>query len=185
MVIHEKALVQEMKQAFKGWGYTVIVRPGDKWVFKTDGWMVQIDGQGNVPNEVLALIVLHMGELPKKESACRIYKTDTGPAIQKEVFAVANEAIEKLEALARNSEQENIQRTKLALGMFRVWQKEENMEIFLMDPNDTRIIDSKETVAVGDNIYAEGDISWVFVHRRLDGDKAHIDHLAQMQWVQK
>ena len=71
MIIHEKALVQEMKQAYKGWGYTVIVRAGDRWVFKTDGWMVQIDGQENVPNEVLALIVLHMGELPKKESACR------------------------------------------------------------------------------------------------------------------
>ena len=186
MIINEKALVQEMKAAYKGWGYTVIVRPGDKWVFKTDSWMVQIDGQGNVPNTVLSLIVLHMGELPKKESACRIYKVDTGPAIQKEVFAVVNEAIEKLEALALNSEPEPIQRTKLMFGSYRVWQKEEDMEIFLMDPNDTRIIDSKEIVAVGEGIYAEGDISWAFALRRIDAaEKAHIDHLAQMQWVEK
>jgi len=186
MVIHEKALVQEMKQAYKGWGYTVIVRPGDKWVFKTDSWTVQIDGQANVPREALALIVLHMGELPKKESACRIYKVDTGPAIQKEVFAVANETIEKLEALARNSEQQQIHRTKLSFGVYRVWQKEEDMEIFLMDPNDTRIIDSKEFVALDQGIYAEGDISWAFALRRVDSmEKTHIDHLAQMQWVQK
>ena len=185
MVINEKALVKEMKEAYKGWGYTVIVRPGDKWVFKTDSWAVQIDGQGNVPNEVLALIVLHMGELPKKESACRIYKADTGPAIQKEVFAVANEAIEKLEALARNSEQAGIQRTKLMFGAYRVWQKEEDLAIFLMDPNDTRIVDSKEIVAVGDGIYAEGDISWAFALRRIDAaEKAYVDHLSQMQWIE-
>lgn len=183
MIIHEKALVQEMKAAFKGWGYTVIVRPGDKWVFKTDTWAVQIDGQENVPNEALSLIVLHMGELPKKESACRIYKVDTGPAIQKEVFAVANEAIEKLEALVRSSEQNEIQRTKLMFGAYRVWQKEKDMGIFLMDPNDTRLIDSKEIVAVGEGIYAEGDISWAFALRRMDSaEKAHIDHLAEIQW---
>lgn len=186
MVIHEKALVQEMKEAYKGWGYTVIVRPGDKWVFKTDSWAVQIDGQGNVPNEVLSLIVLHMGELPKKESACRIYKVDTGPAIQKEVFAVVNEAIEKLEKQVVHSEQAEIQRTKLMFGTYRVWQKEKDMEIFLMDPHDTRLIDSKEIVAVGEGIYAEGDISWAFALRRMDtAEKVHIDHLAQMQWIQK
>ena len=187
MIINEKALVQEMKQAYKGWGYTVIVRPGDKWVFKTDSWMVQIDGQGNVPNEVLALIVLHMGELPKKESVCRIYKVDTGPAIQKEVFAVANEAIVKLEKMVEEADaQEPIQRTKLMFGTYRVWQKEKDMEIFLMDPHDTRLIDSSEIVAVGEGVYAEGDISWAFALRRMDAaEKVHIDHLAEIQWVEK
>lgn len=66
MVVNDKALVREMKEAFKGWGYTVMVVSGDKWVIGSkDNWTVVIDGQNNVPNEVLALIVLHMGELPK------------------------------------------------------------------------------------------------------------------------
>ena len=66
MVIDEKALVRELKEAYKGWGYTVMVTDHDKWVFRSaDNWVVMIDGQDNVPNEVLALIVLHMGHLPR------------------------------------------------------------------------------------------------------------------------
>ena len=188
MVVHEKALVQEMKDAYKGWGYTVVLRPGDRWVFKGAGWMVQIHGKENVPREVLSLIVLHMGDLPKPESACRVYKVDTGPAIQKEVFAVVNEEIEKLEELTGETDADpiRIQRTKLTIGTYRVWQKEENLEIFLMNPAFTRIIESKQTRVVGDYIFAEGDISWVYVCREIGaGERAHIENLSQMQWIEK
>lgn len=188
MVVHEKALVQEMKDAYKGWGYTVILRPDDRWVFKGDGWLVQIHGKENVPREVLSLIVLHMGDLPKKESACRVYKIDTGPAIQKEVFAVANEEIKKLEELTQETDADPvlIQRTKLMIGTYRVWQKDEDLEIFLMNPGHTRLIDSKQTRVVENYIFTEGDISWVYVCREIGaGERAHIDHLAQMQWIEK
>lgn len=188
MVIHEKALVQEMKSAYRGWGYTVAVRPDGRWAIYTPDWLVVMAGQGNVPNEVLALIVLHMGELPAYESAHRIYKCDTGPMIQKEVFAVVNEEIDKLMTLARieNHAARTIQRTKLMLGACQVWQKEHDLAIFLMDPGFTRLIDSKDTVQVADYVYAEGDTSSVFVKRAIGAaEKTHIDHLAQMQWVEQ
>ena len=63
MVVNEKALVRQLKSGYKKRGYTVLVRPDDTWVFKTEEWVVTIEGQRNVPNEVLSLIVLHMGYL--------------------------------------------------------------------------------------------------------------------------
>ena len=187
MVISEKALVQRMKEAYKGWGYTVAVRSGGKWAVYTPNWMVQIDGQGNVPNAVLALIVLHMGELPEQESAYRIYKIDTGPVIQKEVFAVVDAEIKKLveRAAQTGNFPQTIQRTKLTLGSWQVWQKEQDLEIYMMDPSYTRLIDSKHTQAVDDFVFAEGDISCVYVRREIGaGEKEHIDHLAAMQWIE-
>lgn len=187
MVINEKSLVQRMKEAYKGWGYTVTVGSNEKWAVYTPNWMVQIDGQNNVPNAVLALIVLHMGELPERESAHRIYKIDTGPVVQKEVFAVVDAEIKKLverTALTGNFPQ-TIQRTKLMLGSCQVWQKEQDLEIYMMDPAYTRLIDSKHTRAVDDFIYAKGDISSVYVRREIGaGEKAHLDHLAAMQWIE-
>lgn len=188
MVVHEKALVRQLKEGYKGWGYTVIVRPGDQWVFKTRAWVVTIDGQRNVPNEVLSLIVLHMGYLPVVGSCHRIYKTDTGPVIQKEVFAVANEEIEKLEDLRDDPEAPEVavQRTKLQLGSCRIWQREEDLGILMIDPEFEKLLERKKDIrAVGGAICAEGEISCVYIMKVANGgEKAHIDHLAQMQWIE-
>lgn len=187
MVINEKALVRQMKEAYKGWGYTVIRRPGGKWFFRTARWVVEIDGQGNVPNEVLSLIVLHTGELPNVESAARIYKTDTGPAIQKEVYAVANQDLQKLERQTDDATENTMfaQRTKLHLGHCRVWQKED-LGILLMDPAETSMIHTKDDImVVGDWLYADGESSRIWVSQQSgDGENAHIKHLSEMQWIQ-
>ena len=188
MVVHEKALVRQLKEGYKGWGYTVIVRPGDQWVFKTAAWVVTIDGQRNVPNEVLSLIVLHMGCLPQAQSCHRIYKTKNGPAIQKEVFAVAEMEIRELEALREdpNLPDVSVQRTKLQLGSCRVWQRREDLGILMIDPEFEQLLESKKDIrAVGSAICAEGEISCVYIMKVVNGAaKAHIDHLAQMQWIE-
>ena len=186
MIVNEKALVREMKDAFRGSGYTVMVRPGDSWVIHSGYWAVVIDGQNNVPNEVLSLIVLHMGFLPGMETAYRVYKTDTGPAIQEDVYAVADETIRKLEASRMEADKiADVQRTKLMLGNCRVWQQDKDLKILLIDPRYESILDSKQGVrAAGDAIFLSGGISCVYVMRVEAGaDNAQVAHLAQMQWV--
>lgn len=189
MVVHEKALMREMKEAYKGAGYTVMVRPGDEWVISSRAWAVAIEGQGNVPNEVLSLIVLHMGFLPERETAYRVYKTDTGPAVQQETYGVTNETFETLQKqrLETDNAPVQIRRTKLQLGHYRVWQQTVDLRVLLIDPRYETVIDRKNNVrTVGDAIYAEGEISCAYVMRVQDAaDKVQIEHLAQMQWVEK
>lgn len=188
MVINEKALVKEMKEAYKGWGYTVMVLPGGEWVFMTKAWAAEIDAQTNVPNEALSLIVLHMEYLPERETAYRIYKDESGPVIQQEVFSVAEATYTALCEQRRETDAKPLYcwQTKLRLGACRVWQRPSDLEILLIDPTYERIIESKKNIrVVGDAIYAEGQISCVYVMRVQNaGEQAHIEHLSQMQWIE-
>lgn len=186
MIVNEKALVRGMKEAYKGSGYTVLVRANDTWVIYCGYWAAIIDGQSNVPNEVLSLIVLHMGFLPGMETAYRVFKTDTGPAIQEEVYAVADETISKLEASRMQPDKiADIQQTKLMLRSYRVWQQEKDLKILLIDPKYESIMDSKLGVrSSGDAIFQAGGISCVYVMRvKTEANNAQIEHLSQMQWV--
>lgn len=188
MVINEKALVREMKDAFKSYGYTVFIRPGDVWVIRRPGsWSVEIDGQGNVPREVLSLLALHMGFLPKAETAYRVYKTDNGPAFQKEVYSVENEEYMTLEEARRDTDLTpvTVQPTRIRVGKCRVWQRPGDLGIQMIDPDYESIIKNKKNVrCVSKTIYAEGEISCVYVTEEMSAaTKVQLDHLAQMQWI--
>lgn len=189
MVINEKALVREMKSAFKAYGYTVFVRSGDVWVIRRPGnWSVEIDGQGNVPNEVLSLIVLHMGFLPRVETAYRVYKSDNGPAIQKEVFSVEDQEYRDLEEMraATDGKPVMIQQTRIRVGKCRVWQQKEDFGIRMIDPESEGIIRNRKNVrCVGTSIYVEGEISCAYIAETMSAaTKVQLEHLAQMQWIE-
>lgn len=187
MVINEKALIREMKEAYKGTGYTVAVDQDDTWTVSCGYWLAQIDGQHNVPNEILSLIVLHMGMLPKAGTAYRVYKTKDGPAVQDEVLSVALSYIKKLDIQRQETEDKPvyIRATRLRLGNCRVWQQAENLQILLIDPRYESVIDSKNNVRiVADTLFKEGEISCVYVCPvSKEQDKAQIQHLEQMQWI--
>jgi len=189
VVINEKALVRKMKEAYNDAGYTVVVGDSDTWVIRGHSWAAVISGANNVPRKALALMALHMGFLPEHESAYRVYKTDTGPLVQKEVFDVAIEPILALEGMrkAAGTGAERVLRSKLMFGVYRVWQQPVSMEILLIAPKDEDILENKKNVQkVGNALYAHGEISYVYVMRyHDDADKLQIDHLAQMQWVEE
>lgn len=187
MVVNDKALVREMKDAYKGWGYTVMVTTGDRWVFSSkDNWTVVIDGQNNVPNEVLALIVLHMGELPDSLQSYRVYKGDKGPCIQKEVYKVELESFENLEK-SRPLTDEEVRRTQLTYGRRRVWQQIEDKQVLLIDPRYEGLLEigaESKVCTVGQQIYLEGEISCVYISRaRGSASEAMLNHLAQIKWT--
>lgn len=189
MVIGEKALVREMKEAYKGWGYTVMRLPGDKWVIKSEGaWAVEIEGQDNVPNEVLALIVLHTGYLPHLERCYRVYKGSKCTVVQKEVFEVALQAWRTYEKMRQESDDDPVavRRTPLVYGRRRVWQKDDK-SVLLIDPRFEGLIETdgdRMIRSVGEDIYAEGEISCVFIGKARGGaNEELLDHLAQVSWT--
>ena len=190
MVINEKVLVREMKEAYKGWGYTVMVMPGDRWVIRRkDAWSVEIENQDNVPNEVLALMVLHMGYLPKAERCYRVYKGDKCTCVQREVYSVEEE--EYLSFVKERQKTDScpleIRRTSLIYGLRRVWQKREDKQILLIDPRFEGLMDhdgDQMIRTVGENIYLEGEISCVYITRARGGAAENLlDHLAQVSWT--
>ena len=190
MVINEKALVREMKQAYRYNGYTVMVMPSDRWVIKSKGeWAVVIQGQDNVPNEVLALIVLHMGKLPKPESSCVIYKGEKCSVIQKEVYATAaaDFAVMENERLQTEDEPVELRRTGLVYGRRRVWQQTGDLRIRLINPAYESLMDQDGTKMVrnvGDRICLEGEISCVYIYHAAGGaSEALVEHLAQVKWT--
>lgn len=190
MVVNDKVLVREMKEAYKGFGYSVMVTDEDKWVFqRNDAWAVEIEGQDNVPNEVLALIVLHMGHLPKAQQCYRIYKCDKGVGIQKEVYAVAVQNWKSFERAREETDgaPEEVRRTALVYGRRRMWQQIADKQVLLMDPRFEGLMDiGAESVvrAVGQQIYLEGEISCVYISQARGGaSEALLDHLAKVKWT--
>ena len=186
MVIDEKSLLRAMKTAYSGWGYTVAVTDRDVWVISTPAWIVRICSRDNVPNEVLALIVLHMGYLPEAETAYRIFKSDTGPAIQEKIY---NEAVDNIRTMEKvrydpDIRKHDIRKTKLHFGRYRVWQRPEDRQIFLVDPRyETMIVRQNNVHTVRTALCAAGEISSIYVFRELVEKEDQIEHLEQMQWV--
>lgn len=188
MVVNEKVLVREMKDAFKGWGYSVLRLPGDKWVIKSqDNWTVYIDGQNNVPNEVLALIVLHMGELPGSEHCYRIYKMEKSVCVQRVEYRMAAEDWAAWEKMREETDPKEVRRTSLVYGRRRVWQQLESGQILLIDPRFEGLMDiggDSQIITVGQNIYLEGEISCVYISRARGGaNEDLLEHLAQVKWT--
>lgn len=97
MVVNDKALVSNMKDAYNGGGYTVLVRPRGSHAIHTACWAVDIDN-AHVPREVLSLLALHMGLLPESGEAYKITKTKEGPNVQKVIYDVAEGPLRTLEA---------------------------------------------------------------------------------------
>lgn len=188
MVVNEKALVREMKEAYKGVGYTVMVMPGDRWVFMHgENWIVEIEGQDNVPREALALMVLHMGYLPRLQSCSRVYKAEKCTVIQKEVYAVAEDDYQKLMERIQDTDREEVRRTSLVYGRRRVWQQIENKGILLIDPKFESLLEvTGDSIIrrVGESVYLEGEISRVFISRSRGGaNESLLEHLAQVKWT--
>lgn len=185
MVVNEKALVREMKAAYKEGGYTVAVWDGD-WVISGTGWTVIVEGIGNVPREALSLIVLHMGFLPENGEAWEIFKGDNGPLIQKRVFEEAIEQVRRMEAEAEDAPANSeVRPTGLWLGNVRVWQRVADLKTILVSPRSSGIMkELKNVIVAGLWLALEGEISTVYIRAEDSlGREAKLEHLSRMRWI--
>lgn len=189
MVVNERALVREMKAAYKVAGYGVAVRSDGTWVFTAPEWAVVIEGAGNVPREVLSLVVLHMGFLPKHGEAWLVFKTNNGPQAQKQVFEVALEPVRKIEEMdaASARDPEWIYPSHIRMGQERLWQNPGNLEVMLVNPRFSSLMEETQGIhRVGKHICLGGAISWVYVSGSdNNGKDSQLEHLARMQWVEE
>ena len=189
MVIDEKALVREMKEAFKGGGYNVIVRPGGRTVIMCFSWAVEIDNE-NLPREVLSVLALHMGYLPEEGEAYKIMKGAKEPTVQKMIFDTAIEPVRKLDvqvAQAAAAVPVVVRKTLLTFDGWNVWQKTGNGGIVLVDPAYEGLMRKLDDVVfAGDAIYKEGAISRVYVMQGLAGKyENQLNRLGAILWVAK
>lgn len=189
MVISEKTLVRELKEAYKGGGYIVITRPGGRTAFWTPNWTVEIDND-NLPREVLALLALHMGCLPEEGRAYKILKGKDEPTVQTMLFETAIIPIRNLEgavALAADTVPVPVRKTVLTFDGWNIWQKTGNNGILLVDPAYEQLMRKLEDVTVaGEYLYKEGEISKVYIHQGKEPRfENQLNHLGQIPWVAK
>ena len=186
MVIREQSLVREMKEAYKGGGYTVIRTEEETTVILCPCWAVEINNE-NLPREVLSLLALHMGYLPQEGEAYKIMKADKEPSVQKMLFDAAISLIRTVEvkvAEAQNFIPMKVKKTLLTFDGCNVWQKTGNNGIILIDPEYESILRKKEdAILTGDAIYKEGEVSKAYIFR-VDGTKweNQLNHLGQIPW---
>lgn len=144
----------------------------------------------NLPREVLSLMALHMGYLPKEGEAYKIMKLEKEPMVQKMIFEQALLMVRKLELPLMHQEENpkvEVKKTLLTFDGCNVWQKTGNNGIVLIDPEYESILRKKDDVIMaGDAIYKEGEVSKVYVMRV--NNAAHenqLNHLGQIPWVAK
>ena len=186
MVVNEKALVNRMKDAYKMQGYTVAVKD-DRMMINSGFWLVQID-MDNVPNEVLALIALHLRLIPEEDTAYKVVKGDDGPFVQSKLISDAMGGLEQmLKALEEDGTYHGMKKSSLRFDGNSVWQTTVGTSIYLIDPRYEVLIAGDASVSmVGNGIYAEGNTSKIWVLRvAVDGSDADkVQHLEKYRWVQ-
>ena len=184
MVINEKALVRQMKEAYKTYGYTVAV-VGERMMLTNGFWLASIDVD-NVPAGLLGMLAEHIRDVPKEGQAYKVIKDKDGAYVQHRII---EEAVAPLVRLAKEKEEAGylklMRRSSLTLAGMQLWQAPESSVIYMIDPRYAVLFDDhNEVVRLGGGIYAEGEISELWVLRFTDGELADkISHLEQIQWV--
>ena len=184
MVINEKALVRQMKEAYKTYGYTVAV-VGERMMLTNGFWLASIDVD-NVPAGLLGMLAEHIRDVPKDGQAYKVIKDKDGAYVQHRII---EEAIAPLVRMAKEKEaagyMKQMRRTTLTLAGMQLWQAPESSVIYMIDPRYAALFDDhNEVVRLGGGIYAEGEISELLVLRFVDHEvEDKISHLEQIQWI--
>lgn len=185
MVVREKALVREMKEAYKRGGYTVLVRKTGRTVICSPYWAVEIDNH-DVPREALSLMALHMGFLPEPGDAYKIYKGDKTPAVQEEVFEVAAEWVDLLDRayIVREEKPLAVKKTVLTYSGYNIWQQANTRNILLIHPEYERILYKIDPAFMLQEALCVADtVSRVYIPKSPWISEGVSDFLAQMEWA--
>lgn len=188
MVINEKALVSQVKEAYKTGGYTVAVLKG-RMMLNNGYWLASID-EKNVPSNLLSILAGHIRDVPKEGQAYRVYKTKEGPFAQSAILEDAVKPMQTMHA-QRDAAWDEINppmmlHTPLTYNGMQLWQDPSDGDIYMIDPRYSVLIDGKaeEVWKVGNGLYVQGVISELWVLRVVEGAAAErIKHLEAITWV--
>lgn len=186
MVIHEKALISCMKEAYRNQGYTVAV-DDDNWMLINGGYWLARIAEEESSNELRSLITLHMRQVPDAGDAYKTVKTKNGPFVQKMLLEDAMGIMEILEGKLEEAAQKPAQmkRADMFLRNCGVWQNTEDLSIMMVDPRYEMLIGKPlEVTKAGYGLYLDDDISALWVLAVQDNEaKDKIEHLAKIRWV--
>lgn len=185
MVINEKALLSQMKEAYKGSGYTVAA-VGEQMMLTNGYWLAIID-RDNVPGEVLGLLALHIRDIPAPGDAYRVTKTKGGAMAQKMVTTEAIASWERMNGLLQETGTGNLmKRTSMTLSGLLLYQECGGDALYMMDPRYAVLFKAHQNpVKLGNGIYSLGETSQLWVLRYVDGALDDpLEHLKQYRWVE-
>lgn len=185
MVINEKALLAQMKEAYKGGGYTVAA-VGEQMMLTNGFWLAIID-RDNVPGEVLGMLALHIRDIPAPGDAYRVTKTKSGAFAQKMVLTEAISVWAKMQELVQTAATGNMmKRTGLTLGGMLLYQEVGGDALYMMDPRYAVLFKGHTNpVKLGNGIYSQGETSVLWVLRYVDGSlEDPLEYLRQFRWVE-
>ena len=180
MVINEKALLSRMKEAYKSGGYTVAVNDC-RHIIIGGTWAVEIESD-NVPRDVIGLLAVHMGFLPKPDTAHKITKAKNGPYVQSMIY---DDAIKTIEAMDSGPVAVGITKTTVTLEACNVWQQNIGTAVHLIRPDLEELFRKNEDVRLAGHIFrSEGEISRVWVLEALvDPEDAKMRCLSGIRWT--
>lgn len=183
MVIGESGLCAVMKAAFlkKSSGYKVaadIPENGkEELILSAPGWTAFVNRE-NVPRKVLALIVEHVGDLPKVDQAFHVQDKQT----QTEIF---NIAIPEKSNIVKGA---LVRKSKITYNGYQIWQRVDNHDVFMLDPKMEALMDNSNrpvTLTQNGQFYLEGVASRLYVCplQVSQNELTALHHLAKLQWV--
>lgn len=185
MVINENTLLKLMEKAYKGSGYHVIsdCSHGNRFMIANYGyaWGVVIE-RIHMPWSVLGLIVKHIGMIPEDTESFLVNKDN----VQTEEFEVAAKPMLGILEKAR-SVAPALKRTILVFDDRNVWQRSNDQEIVLINPDyeELAVLKDAQPQMVEDCLHARGQHSQIFIGRIKPGDheKDRVRHLSQILWT--
>lgn len=174
MIVNESALLKMMEKAYKGSGYHVMVnnQHGSRFMIANYGyaWGVVIER-------------MHIGKIPEEDEAYLVNKDN----VQDEVFDVAAKPLLGIMERSRASVVPALKRTTLVFDDRNVWQRSNDMEIVLLNPDFEEIAALKDAqpFMVEDCLHARGQHSQVFIGRIKPGDheRDRVNHLSTILWT--
>lgn len=183
MVIAESGLCAVMKDAFrkKSTGYKVAAdlpeEDEEELILSGPGWTAFINRE-HIPRKVLALIVEHMGDIPRVGQAYHVKEKNTQAEILN--IAIPNECEPVKGALVR--------RTNLTYNGYQIWQRTDNQTVFMLDTKMEALMDNynRDVVLTQDGqFYLEGVASRLYVRPQQvkQNESTALHHLAKLQWV--
>lgn len=183
MVINEKALVTQMKEAYKNGGYTVAA-VGTRMMFTNGVWLATID-RDNVPRALLGLLAEHIRDIPSEGEAYNVTKTKNGPLAQTRILTEAIQPWAHMNERKQEGIGCHMRRSNLTLSGLLLWQETDGQTMYMIDPRYAVMFENHfEVVRLGNGIYAEGEISELWVLRNVDSQlEDQLEHLQKIRWV--
>ena len=183
MVVNEAGLCAAMKRAYKESGYKIAAVTADgptKMMIAATGWCVLIH-KSQIPRKVLALIVEHVGDIPREGEAYQVQKKQ----VQTEIHGVTTKILENLRD--PGSERRQVKHTGLCWGRYILWQRLDDLAIVKVDPDTESIMGrSPQTDMLGDSIVTtSGLVSdvYIVIVKTSHEEQTRMEHLSNIQWV--